>query len=297
MNILLIGNPISSGGHAGKRIQSLERLLKERGHHVNTYLTSFEGDGKSAVQSLSQKMDRLVVVGGDGTLNEILNGLSISSRCPILHYPTGNANLLARDVKLPIELNQVADLVEQGKIIMADVGTMNENRFLMVCGMGFDARVTEELKKVRKGKVSNLHYVLPFIRGTRTAINVPLKVNIDDGAQEFQGCAVLVSNIRNYGGVCEMAHDAGVASGVLDVVIFPRENLISLLKYLFFAKFSRISRLKDVIYVQAKKQVLIQSEEPIPVELDGDFFGRHDGVRIEVQPGILPLIVPVDFEH
>lgn len=292
MNILLIGNPISSGGHAGMRIQRLGQMLEKRGHQVTTYLTRFAGDGKSMIHSLSQNMDRIVVVGGDGTLNEMINGISDSSSCPILHFPTGNANLLAKDLKLPQELNPVADLVEQGKTIMADMGIMNGNRFLMVCGMGFDARVTEELKKVRKGKVSNWDYVLPFIRAIKTSPNMPLNVRIDDGTLDAQGRAVLVSNIRNYGGICEMAHDAGVTTGVLDVIIFPKENLLSLLTYLAYAKFSRVTRLQGVIYAQAKNHVLIQSEVPIPVELDGDFFERHHEVHIDVKPGILPLIVP-----
>lgn len=292
MNILLIGNPISSGGHAGTRIQKLSKRLEERGHRVTTYLTRFAGDGKSMIDSLCQGMDRTVVVGGDGTLNEIINGLPESATCPVLHYPTGNANLLAQDLKLPQRLSRVVDLVEQGKTVQADTGTMNGNRFLMVCGMGFDARVTEEVKKVRTGKINNLSYVLPFVRAMKTASSSPLKVVVDDGACEAQGKAVVVCNVRNYGGICELAHDAGVDTRCMDVVVLPKENLKSLLTYLTYAKFSRITRINGVVYLKAKKNILIQSDEPIPVELDGDFNGRHDQVTIKVHPASVPLIVP-----
>ncbi|MBU1170169.1 MAG: YegS/Rv2252/BmrU family lipid kinase [Proteobacteria bacterium] len=292
MNILLIGNPISSGGHAGKRIKKLSLLLEERGHNVSSYLTRFAGDGKEMISSLCLGMDRAVVVGGDGTLNEIINGLESSFTCPILHFPTGNANLLAQDLKLPQRFSRVVDLIEQGKTIMADVGVMNESRFLMVCGMGFDARVTEEVKKVRKGKVSNLSYVLPFFRAMKTMSQAPLTVRIDGKAIEAQGQAVLVCNVRNYAGICEIAYDAGVTTGGLDVVVLPGENLLSLLSYLAYAKFSRITRLKDVVYLKAEKQVIIQSESLIPVELDGDFHGRHTQVTIDIIKGLVPLIVP-----
>jgi diacylglycerol kinase (ATP) len=295
MNILIIGNPISSGGHAGKRMERLGRLLEDRGHNVTTYLTRYAGDGKEHVEKLGQGMDRTVVVGGDGTLNEIINGLPTSQACPILHFPTGNANLLAQDLKLPQKTEAVADLVENGKIVMADCCRMNGHRFVMVCGMGFDARVTEELKKVRTGKVSNLSYIIPFLRACSSSSNVTYRVTVDDLQTEITGKAVLVANVRNYAGICEMAHDAGICTETMDIVVLPRDNLLSLLKYLTCARFSRISRLEGVTYLKAKKTVVIRSDEHIPVELDGDFFDRHREVVIHNQPGSLPLIVPPGF--
>lgn len=296
MKVLLIGNPISSGGHAGKRMEDLGRILNERGHQVTIHLTRYAGDGREHIQELSQGMDRTVVVGGDGTLNEIINGLSMTPSCPVLHFPTGNANLLAQDLKLPQKTSAVADLVENGKIVMADVGVMNTHRFVMVCGMGFDARVTEELKKVRTGKVSNLSYVKPFLKAVKNPSPHPMRVVIDEGEIQVQGAAVLVANVRNYGGICEMAYGAGVCTGELDVVVFPRENLMSLLTYLLTAKFGKITRIKGVTYVKAKKNIRVKSDVPIPVELDGDFFDRHNEVLIENQPGTLPLIAPHGFK-
>ncbi len=292
MKVLLIGNPIASGGNAGKRMAQLECVLKDRGHDVRNYLTQYAGDGKEHIQELSREMDRIVVVGGDGTFNEIINGFSAAPACPILHFPTGNANLLGHDLNLPRKTTAVADLVENGKVVMADTGVMNHHRFIMVCGMGFDARVTEELKKIRTGKVTKLSYVMPFFRAIKTSPKKPLNVTIDHGKFKARGMAVIVANVRNYAGMCEMADEAGVSTGVLDVVIFPRENFLSLLSYLAVAMASKISRLKDVIYVKAETSVCIQSEVPIPVELDGDFFERHHEVLIENQPGTLPLIVP-----
>ena len=273
-------------------MQGLSGELEKRGHHVTTYLTRYAGDGQENIDAMSRNMDRIVVVGGDGTLNEIINGLDEQSTCPVLHYPTGNANLLAKDLNLPQKTSQVVHLIEQGNIIRADVGIMNGTRFLMVCGMGFDARVTEEVKNRRIGKVSNLSYVFPFIKALRGASDSELFVDIDDGSHQEKGKAVLVCNVRNYGGICEMATDAGVTTGELDVIILPKENLFALLSYLSFALFSRVDKIKDVVYLKAKKSVVVRSEELIPVELDGDFQGRHEEIRIDCRQGIIPLIVP-----
>jgi YegS/Rv2252/BmrU family lipid kinase len=291
MDIVIIGNPISSGGNTGKRMEKLQSILESRGHQVTPYMTRFAGDGKNAIEGLSEGKDRIVVVGGDGTFNEIVSGLPDHSQVPVLHFPTGNANLMGKDLKLPEKEEKVADLVENGKVIMADVGVMNDKKFIMVAGMGFDARVTEEVKKIRKGKVSNLTYVLPFLRALTTTTGALFHVTVDDGAASAQGKAVIIGNVRNYAGICEIAWQAGVDTGVLDIVILPKEDLLSLATYLLYAKFSRIDRLPGVTYLKGST-IRIQSDQPIPVELDGDFCDRHDEVTIQLIPGSVPLVVP-----
>lgn len=291
MDIVIIGNPISSGGNTGKRMEQLQGILEARGHRVESYLTRFAGDGKNMIASLSEKKDRVVVVGGDGTFNEIINGLPDHSMVPLLHFPTGNANLLGKDLALPQKEEKVADLVEKGSIIMADVGVMNGLKFIMVAGVGFDARVTEEVKKIRKGKVSNLTYVAPFFRALFSSSGATYRVTVDDNPVVYEGKAVIIGNVRNYAGICEIAYKAGVTTGVLDVVVLPKESILSLAKYLFFAKFLKIDMLKDVTYLKGQK-ILIQSDIPIPVELDGDFVDRHQAVDIGLIPASVPLIVP-----
>ena len=291
MKITIIGNPISSGGDTKTRMAKLQRLLEERGHLVTSFLTRFAGDGRNEISRLSKNMDRVVVVGGDGTFNEIISGLSEGSSVPLLHFPSGNANLMGKDLGLPKKEEQVAGLLENGRILMADVGMMNGQKFIMVAGMGFDARVTEEMKKIRKGKVSNLTYVLPMIRALSTTENAVFRVTVDDDPAVYRGKAVIVANVRTYGGICEIAHKAGISTGRLDVVVLPEENAAAVVKYLLYAKFFKIDLLKNVTYLQGEK-IRIESDIPIPVELDGDFNGRHDRVEIGVIPASVPLVAP-----
>ena len=291
MDIVIIGNPISSGGNTEKRMAKLQEILETRGHRVESYLTRFAGDGRAMIAQLSENKDRIVVVGGDGTFNEIINGLPDQSALPLLHFPTGNANLLGKDLALPQKEETVADLLENGKVIMADMGVMNGTKFIMVSGIGFDARVTEEVKKIRKGKAGNLTYIIPFIRALFNSSGATYHVSVDGGRSITQGKAVIIGNVRNYAGICEIAYQAGVDTGVLDVVVLPKENILSLARYLLFAKFLRIDLLKNVLYLKGRT-VRINSDKPIPVELDGDFCGRHDEVNIHIIPGSVPLIVP-----
>lgn len=290
MKILIIGNPIASGGDGEKRIRELQSILESRGHVVEPYLTQFAGDGKNRMSQVSADIDRVVVVGGDGTVNEIINGIPDGFSTPILQMPTGNANILAQDLNLPEKALEVADVLEKGRVVMADVAEMNGERFIMIAGAGFDARVTEEVKKVRTGKVSNLSYVVPILRSLKNHSQSMFDVVVD-GTKRARGAIVLVCNVRNYAGLCEIAFDAGVDTGQLDVVVFPRDNLLSFLKYLACAKLSRVTRLAGVTYLKGRS-VEISSDKSIPVELDGDFNGRHSGVTIKLKPACVPLMVP-----
>ncbi len=291
MNILIIANPIASGGDAGKRAGMLAAILNRRGHRAQTYLTRFAGDGKQRVSEICRDaFDRIVVVGGDGTFNEIINGLPENISVPIAQLPTGNANLLGKDLCLPRTPAGTADLLESGRVIMADLAEMNGMKFIMIAGAGFDAKVTEALKAVRTGRVSNLSYALPVLRTLRSGARTMFHVVVD-GCRHARGEIVLVCNVRSYGGICEMAFDAGVDTGNLDIVVLPKETAGSLAWYFFMARFSRITRIKGVTYLKGK-QVTITADTPVPMQLDGDFAGRFPEVRISLKPNCLPIVAP-----
>ncbi len=292
MKILIIGNPIASGGNAERKIRRLKTLLEKQGHMTESYLTKFSGDGKQMVSKRIKNIDRIVVVGGDGTVNEIINGMPAGVSPPILQLPMGNANILAMDLKLPVTVSGTADLIESGKVIYSDLAQMNGCRFMMIAGVGFDARVTERVKKKRTGKISNLIYLEPILQAWKNHSQSEFRVVVDEKI-ETKGAMVLVCNVRNYGGICEVACDADVESGVLDVVVFPADDMISFMKYFLFARFSTVKKIKGVSYLKGKK-ILITSDKMIPVELDGDFRGRYQQVDIEMLPHKIPLVVPFD---
>lgn len=294
MKILIVGNPIASGGGVEAKIRRLSARLEQRGHRVESYLTRFAGDGRRYIATAAAAFDRIVVVGGDGTFNEVLNGIPGNIEVPLLQLPTGNANLLARDLCLPRTVAGAAHLIENGRVIRADTAVMNGLKFIMVAGAGFDARVTEELKKIRKSGVGNLSYVMPIFRVLRNLPNSPLRVTVDR-RHTAVGTAILVCNVRAYGGICEIAYNAGIATGRLDIVVLPEEGLWPLLKVVAMARISRVTRLHGVRYLQGTA-VRITGGDPIPVQVDGDFTGRYPDIDISLKPASLPLVVSSDFE-
>ena len=289
MNILIIANPVSSGVDIRKKALRLAGCLEERGHAPQIYLTRYRGDARHKISSVNNTIDRVVVVGGDGTFNEVLNGIPMDLGIPITQLPAGNANLLGKDLNLPTRCSAMADLLENGKIVQADLAEMNGSKFIMVADVGFGARVTEEMKKNRRGKVNNFSYLLPIFRALGDLPRI-YEVCVDE-THYAKGAMVLVSNVRTYAGICTVAHTAGIDTGVLDVVVLPQTRAKDLINYMAHIYFGKLHSVKGVQYLKGKK-ISIQCKNPMPVQLDGDFFGRHEEVNIELSTTGYPILVP-----
>jgi len=130
---------------------------------------------------------------------------------------------------------------------------------------------------------------LPVLRALRGRPEPQLAVSVD-GKRPVSGAAVLVCNVRTYGGICEIAFDADVASGRLDIVVLPAEGFWPLTQVFLAARFSRVTRVRGVRYLKGRR-VEISGPDSIPVQLDGDFVGRYPGVDIVLHPGAQPILV------
>lgn len=289
MKILVIGNPISGGGRARGASEQLARALKDRGHQVEVFLTGAAGDGGRRAGEV-EGVEALVVVGGDGTLNEVVNGLADPSQVPFTQLPMGTANIFARELGLPFHPEGLAEVVDRGEVASVDLGSIGERRFLLVVSAGFDARVTAELKRSRKGRLGFLGYARPILECLREYRPPRLRVSVD-GKGGFRGAWVVVTNTKNYGGLFTLAESASMSSGVLDVLVFERARPTDFLRYAATGVFAGgVSRRAGVTLVQGR-QVRIEAEEPTDVEVDGDHFGLTP-VELSLEPAAARVFVP-----
>ena len=289
MKILLIGNPVSGGGRARRLAERLVRILEGRGHDVEVCMTREAGEGRRRAARIESAVDRLVVVGGDGTLNEILNGLPDPAAVPLCQLATGTANILAHDLRLPRRPEALAELLENGELRRLDMGLVAERRFLMLVSAGFDAMVTEEIRRTRSGTLGYARYLAPILRvlGSYRPTRITVQV---DGETPVQGELVVVSNTRNYGGLFTLADRARADSGHLDVCVLSRASLPALLRTAVGGLSGGISGQKGVTYLTAR-EITIDAEESVAVQVDGDYFGRTP-VRIGIEPACVPFISP-----
>jgi len=297
VRVLIIGNPTSGGGKARAAIAALEAELSRRGHEVEAYLTKTAGDGGRRAGELGDRLDALVVAGGDGTLNEVLNGLEDPGAVPLTQLAMGTANILAHELRLPTAPGEVARMLEGGRLVAADLGELRRGggpgsarRFLMVVSAGFDALVTREIRQTRKGTLGYLGYVKPVMRVLARYRPPRLRVTVD-GRGGYRGAWVIVSKTRNYGGLFTVAERARVDSGQLEVLVFERAGLPHLAEALLRGLGGRGLSTAPGVLATRGTRVRIESDEPVDVEVDGDHWGEVPA-EVELHPGRVRLFVP-----
>ncbi|UCE85330.1 MAG: diacylglycerol kinase family lipid kinase [Deltaproteobacteria bacterium] len=289
MKLLLIANPVSGRRRALRRRQRLEAILAARGHEVTTRITRAAGDAARFAALRPPDLDRIVVAGGDGTLNEVLNGLGERLGPPIVQLPSGTANILAHEYGLPGDPEAVADLVEGGVVRHLDLGVIGERRFLLLASCGFDAMVTRAIRRRRSGALGYRGYLRPIFETLWRYREPQLFVRIDAG-EELPAALVVVSNTRNYGGLFCVTDRARGDSGQLDVCLFARASRRHLVRYAWAGFRGRIARLDGVLY-RTGRRIAIRSAEPVPVEVDGDDYADTP-VEIRVVPRAVPIVMP-----
>jgi diacylglycerol kinase (ATP) len=294
MQISVIGNPVAGKGRAERRICDFVRILERHGHVCDVFMTSSPGDAYCRAASLSSRTDRLVVAGGDGTVNEVLNGLSDPSQVPILHLPTGTANQLALTLGLPSDLKRLVGILEQGIIRRVDLGTVGDRRFLLLATAGFDARVAEETTKRRNGTLGYSGYVVPIIK-TLASHRAEEMTIVIDGEQSVTGYNVMVLKVSRYGGLFRFGESADLDSGLFEVCVFRNGSTAWLFRYALSGLLRTPSDMPGVIRLNARSSVCIESEVPVPVQIDGDPLGMTP-VKMHLHPALVPVVVDDPFE-
>ncbi|MGH0034895.1 MAG: diacylglycerol/lipid kinase family protein [Myxococcota bacterium] len=300
MKVLVLSNPVAGKGRGERAARVLVERLEARGHGVERFDTHGPGDARRRAAERTASLgpsDRIVVVGGDGTLNEVVNGLPDPGRVPIVQLAVGTANMLARELGWPRRLRALAALValvEEGEVRRIDLGRIGPGggqRFVMNASCGFDAMVTRRIREARRGTLGFRGYVRPVLGVLRRYQEPRLRVRVDDDPPR-EGALVLVSNLRNYGGLFRFTERARCDSGHLDIRLFHRARPVDLVRY-GCAGLLRCSAGLRGSEALAARRVRIESatREPVPVQLDGDAWGTTP-VEIEVAPAALAVVTP-----
>ena len=288
MKLLVIGNPVSGGGTARRIIEEMGNLLEARGHEVETYLTGAAGDAKRRASQLDARCEAVIVAGGDGTLNEVINGLDLSRSLPIAFVPAGTGNVIAYELRLRRPLADIVGYIECGQVRNIDLGLIGDRRFLMLASAGFDALVTREVQRSRRGTFWRGAYAVPILRSLWQYKIPDLQVSVD--GVEVEGGLAIVNKTPFYGGVLTIAHRARCDSGHFDVCVFPNASLPALAQYGLAAWIGKAATLKGMTYLTGT-HVEITASEAVHVQVDGDYFGTTP-VVMDLVPAAVPIYAP-----
>lgn len=268
--VLAIFNPT-----AGARRQwKLYRILKELerlGCAVTLRATQARGDAEEMARAADPAaFDLVAVAGGDGTINEVINGLA-GSPLPLALIPLGTANVLANELGLPRHAASIARAVATGATRSIHLGQANDRRFAMMVGIGIDARIVEAIDLRLKRRAGKLAYVVSGIRSVLHYRAVRYGVTID--GRSYQAAAIIVANGRFYGGRFVVARAARLDTPSLQVVLMERPGRWNILRYGLAIALGRLERLRDVRIVEGRT-IVIEGPAGETAQADGDLAVR-----------------------
>lgn len=280
--ICIIINPAARGAKA--RLARLQKITR----NVVIKTTLGPGDAEAqAERAVEQGYKTIVAAGGDGTVNEVVNGIGTAPvRLGIL--PMGTVNVFALELGIPFGLAAAWKIVRDGHVRNIDLASANGHFFVQMAGIGFDAQVVKENSHTTKRVLGPLSYLL-----TATKVSVaraPRLHVFTHGKQVAEGSFVLVGNGRFYGGPFSIFKDADQQDGLLDVCVFRGSDPLSIIRYLRGALFGSVSRFSDVHYFKAKT-LEVEANRDVPLEVDGEVVG-HSPVKFAVKHQKLHVLAP-----
>ncbi|GEO80416.1 diacylglycerol/lipid kinase family protein [Pararhodospirillum oryzae] len=300
--VCVIANP-AAGSLRGRRLARALARLEALGCRVSVRATTRPGDATRLAReaAASGQIDVVVAAGGDGTINEVANGLA-GSGVALGVIPLGTANVLAIEAGLPRNPARAARVIATGgerPLYLGEVRTSAETplggprRFVMMAGAGFDAHVVDKVDLGLKRRTGGLAYAWGALHRAFTYTFPPCHVEVwgPDGTQTSATAAtVVVCNGRHYGGPFVAARAADISRPTFQVVLLPRPGLLNVLRYGLWLALGRLERLPDVRVIEATR-VRIGIQDAEPLHADGDTIA-HMPVEIVMAPEPVRLIVP-----
>jgi len=245
--------------------------------------------GAIAREAVSQGADLVLVLGGDGTVNEVVQGL-IHSNVPLGVLPGGTANVLAMELGLGSHTERAARKLvtfEPRPVALGQItGSFGSRHFLLMAGAGLDANIVYEVSAGLKNAVGKLAYwAAGFFRFFKRVDQ--LEVRVDNHIHQC-GFA-LISRVRNYGGDLEIASGASLHDDDFEVVLFEGSNPLRYAWYMLNVAAKRVQRIRGVRVLRAHRVDILTETA---VQIDGEYLGRQ-AVSIEIVPAALRLLLPV----
>ena len=258
--------------------------LKRKGYKV--VMTEYGGHAEKLAREATEKV--IVAVGGDGTVNEVARGI-VGTDKTLGIIPCGSGDGLALHLGISRYYRIALKTIEQGKSISIDSATINGKPFFSVCGVGFDAVVSERF--AASGKRGLVSYIE---QGLKTWMEyAPEKYQIDIDGQKWENDAALITvgNSSQWGNNAKIAPLADIGDGLLDVTIVDMFGVedIPALSYLLMT--GRLNKNQKVHCYRGKK-ITVTRKVSGPAHADGDWFNADTSLDIEICPQSLKVIVP-----
>jgi diacylglycerol kinase (ATP) len=292
----VIFNPAARGEKAKRFRRQLDAIAAQ----CALKATAVPGDARRlAAEAVTDGFDLIVAAGGDGTVNEVLNGLGDApdgfARARLGVLPLGTVNVFAREMKIPQCVERAWEIIQRGREMKIDLprvefsmnGVLQKQHFVQLAGAGLDARAIELLNWQHKKKIGPLAYVIAGLKALREK---KPKIAVRADGKIFTGELILIGNGRFYGGSFEIFPSADLRNGFLDICIFSQANWLMLIRCVpgFLA---RRKLPENVVQRFRAASFELNGETAAAFELDGEWIGNLPA-KFSIEHERLRVIVP-----
>ena len=293
-HVLVVRNPRAGSRRRDALLDELFNCIRRYGMTPEVVTDLEELDGLAARHQAQGRLRAIVAAGGDGTVSEIVN--RTAPGVPVTVFPLGTANLLAGFLSIRRDPQAMAKMLSEGSVVRLDAAKGNGRIFLLMAGCGFDADVVHRLHRLRIGRhISYWTWAWPLWESIRGYRFPDLRVYCDTAGRSpseptHSARWAFVVNLPVYAGGLRVAPEAVATDGRLNVCTFSSGSWWHGLRYVGYVALGRHKSLRDYQTATATR-VRIESDEPVPYQLDGDPGGLLP-LEIEVMPDRLTLLAP-----
>ena len=298
-NTVLIYNP-----YAGKLIRDngllVERIvetLTANGHRVTAAPTQGAGTATAIARAHVEGGARLIIAaGGDGTINEVAEGM-IHSHVPLAILPAGTANVLASELKLGWDVVRAAARIGEfvpSRISLGHVtcdGGRVSRHFVLMAGIGLDAHIVYHVSGPLKSQAGKLAY---WIAGGSVLGKRLPQIRAETGGKRYVCSFALLSKVKNYGGDFEIAQEVSLFDKRFEAVLFEGSTAMRYVPYLVALILRRLKGMPGVTVIRTSKMELSSNDSRVYVQIDGEYAGRLPA-KVKVVPECLTIALPAEY--
>jgi diacylglycerol kinase (ATP) len=287
--MVVIGNP-GAGSYSRRRLDEAVERLSSAGTCVEVFLTRTKGDAETEAKRITRrKPAAIVVAGGDGTINDVANGLAMSP-VAVGILPMGSVNVLSREVGISKDVGRASRQIMEGRehpIALGRISSENGDTvryFLLMADIGYGGRTVAELNNRLKCLSSRTAFV---VSGTKNLLKKPstlLTFTVD--GTTYEGYHAIIGKSSRYGGNFRVTPHASIFKNELYVCIFQSGQRLDLAKYVIGVATGRHHTYRDVVCLQCR-QIIVEGRAHIQV--DGNYLGKTP-VKIDIVENALNLI-------
>ena len=300
---MIIVNPVAGGGNSAKRWGKIEPLLRQLGYEFDWAFTGRAGGARGlAARAVDEGFGTVVAVGGDGTVNEVVDGILSATGeggkgISLGIIPTGRGVDLCRTVGVPLDYSEAAKRLLDARAVQIDVGEAEYNAggaverrfFANFAGLGFDVEVSRRANTIAPKGGGTVPYLSSVFLSLLSYRNRRVEMVLDGEVARKKIVAIIAANGQYFGGGMRVAPQASPTDGLFDVVVLGDLNRLDLLLNLPRV-YEGTHTTHPKVSITRAQRLEVHSVEPVFFQVDGDPVGETP-VKLRLLPGAIRLLV------